>query len=204
MASGNFAQDKSDWVEVQGQQKDHFGWSWYNGRIINTTRQYITIECKDFIEEDGCRCQEKIRLPTDRVRPTQPYQMCDLTRYSLGDLVDIWVDDVWWEGVVVNTAPEKVFVVLPFYGERDMGPFVVHDCNYIRRGMLWASNCWVPRKQAETVRLGIQKWEQYLQCKEEEEERRRANSENLTKGGSGDNFNEEEHPSSQENCNGNA
>eukprot|EP01026_Neomeris_dumetosa_P075468 TRINITY_DN797_c0_g2_i1.p1 TRINITY_DN797_c0_g2~~TRINITY_DN797_c0_g2_i1.p1 ORF type:complete len:204 (-),score=29.90 TRINITY_DN797_c0_g2_i1:423-1034(-) len=195
MSSGRFAGQIDDFVEVSGQQKDHFGWSWYYGRIVQSNKHHITIECKDLLEDDGRRCQEQIRLPTDRVRPVQPYQMHELSKYTLGDLVDISVDDVWWEGVVVNTAPQKVFVVLPFYGEQDMGPFVVHDCNYIRRGMLWASNCWIPRKQPETVRLGIQKWEQYLQFKEIQEEQERK------KGSKGDSVDddEEEEPSSQEN-----
>lgn len=51
--------------------------------------------------------QENISWITERLRPKYDDQHLCIDDYQINDVVDLWDNELWWEGVVVDKDEEK-------------------------------------------------------------------------------------------------
>eukprot|EP01026_Neomeris_dumetosa_P051307 TRINITY_DN45141_c0_g1_i1.p1 TRINITY_DN45141_c0_g1~~TRINITY_DN45141_c0_g1_i1.p1 ORF type:complete len:507 (-),score=71.55 TRINITY_DN45141_c0_g1_i1:65-1513(-) len=151
-------------VEMLGQEQG-FHDSYFRCKVVEIERDRMILQSLDFENDYNTQpFQENIPLPTSRVRPAMPKSMSskEIWQYRYGEMVDVWINDVWWFGVVLpppTFGAKLVQVFLPCYQGEEAGPFLVTDKRLIRPGMEW-----VPKTEEWEVRYDVnqkQTWQAF-------------------------------------------
>ncbi|KAH8950286.1 hypothetical protein BDL97_10G076700 [Sphagnum fallax] len=125
---------------------------WFKGVVTRRVSRRLKIQYEELQNEDGEGNLEEwvsawrlagpdklgVRIvgrTTVRPFPTP----CTSADYCIGQAVDVWWNDGWWEGIVVSTEPEgNVKVYFP--GEGDISSFHSAD---LRVSKDWVNGSWV-------------------------------------------------------------
>ena len=99
-------------VEVSGKESEGFAHSWFEATLVHAINPGDTaceVSLTHFLDEAGEQEVERVLLR--RLRPAQPRDddedalsrpLCDA--YPVGAPVDVRVNDVWWQGTVVDAS----------------------------------------------------------------------------------------------------
>ncbi|XP_073298951.1 uncharacterized protein [Primulina huaijiensis] len=131
---------------------------WFRCSVLEISRKQIKISYDDVRDEDSCSNLEEW-IPTNRVakadrlgmrhpvRPTvRPFYACNKSSptFEVGDPVDVWWSDGWWEGVVSDAHDpinQRYRVYLP--GEN---LYLNIELKNLRVSRDWVSGQWVDLK----------------------------------------------------------
>lgn len=87
-----------DFIEVIGYEPG-YEHSYFEGEVIGDYDGMFKIQYKDLVvENDGPNVVEMIH--PDHVRPLPPHIDHDVDAFQIGDVVDVWYKDGWWDGVI--------------------------------------------------------------------------------------------------------
>ncbi|KAG2241544.1 hypothetical protein Bca52824_096473 [Brassica carinata] len=74
---------------------------WFRCTVMEVSRKQVKLQYDDIEDEDGYGNLEVIQPPT--IRPAPPYAKIADFDPAIGEAVDAWWNDGWWEGVVIAT-----------------------------------------------------------------------------------------------------
>ena len=82
--------------------EDGFGLAWYLCTVgASNKRGCVDVICTDFINDDGTPLVD--RVDKGRMRPLPPQGPgSPVEAYSVGQQVDVHVNDCWWESVLLG------------------------------------------------------------------------------------------------------
>lgn len=98
----------------------------------------FAVEYADFKDDAGAKLVEK-SVELGRLRPLQPKAAAGKWRPALGELIEVFEDDCWWEGKMMGDDPKKkgsLHVMLRVSDERSSYPLA-----RARPSCWWASGC---------------------------------------------------------------
>ncbi|XP_024517946.1 uncharacterized protein LOC9637548 [Selaginella moellendorffii] len=136
---------------------------WFSGKVRTVRKDKVQVVYTDLLHEDGqTMLQEWVSscdLMNDapKIRLAHPVTSADLplkrNNFSVGDHVDAWMNDGWWEGIVegINSENQKQ-VTLFFPGEGDIG---VAKISHLRPSLVWKNGEWIlwaPKEGGKKVR----------------------------------------------------
>lgn len=90
---------------------------------VEKSGKQFAVEYADFKDDQGSKLAEK-GVELGRLRPLQPKAAAKWTP-ALGEVLEVFEDDCWWEGKMVGPDPKKkehVLVMLRVSDERSSYP----------------------------------------------------------------------------------
>ncbi|CAK9206439.1 unnamed protein product [Sphagnum troendelagicum] len=148
-------------VEVMSEEEGLRG-GWFSGKVLMLTEEAALVAYDELLNDDGCsnlkewfprKESQGVTGPQRQMRPMHPISSVRETGsrkrrlpsgcqvWVVGDHVDAFIQDGWWEGVVreVNDVENKVTVYFP--GEQDL---VVVKPRILRPSLNWTEGKWRP------------------------------------------------------------
>eukprot|EP00252_Welwitschia_mirabilis_P006764 TRINITY_DN1766_c0_g1_i1.p1 TRINITY_DN1766_c0_g1~~TRINITY_DN1766_c0_g1_i1.p1 ORF type:complete len:802 (+),score=145.26 TRINITY_DN1766_c0_g1_i1:276-2681(+) len=127
---------------------------WFRCTVIKTLPYRLKVKYKDLLNEDDSNNLEEW-IPSFRIaapdkfgmrmngrptiRPSPPPEDCS-SSFEIGSFVDAWLNDGWWEGVVVMTK-EPFGMQIFFPGENF---YLTLQRSKLRHSKEWVQNQWLP------------------------------------------------------------
>ncbi|KAL4555050.1 hypothetical protein LXL04_037661 [Taraxacum kok-saghyz] len=107
--------------------------SYFRGQVIDRSPGRRTIRYHTLLADDGSPLEEVIS-----VRSLRPPPPTVLARFHLGDMVDVWHNDVWWVGRYVRREGPKYTVFFENKAPKiNMFPIQEHNFVFIKSGRNW-------------------------------------------------------------------
>jgi hypothetical protein len=131
-------------VEVSSDEEGFVG-AWFSATVIEQiNNNKFIIEYKTLRNHnDTAFLQEEV--DNEHIRPDLPKNLDDGQSFKIGDEVDAYHNDGWWEGVIVDVLPNDVCTVF-FRLSREQIDFGVSDLCIHRE---WSNGKWIPMFQEE-------------------------------------------------------
>ena len=103
-------------VEVCGLEEEGFALGFYRASVVKVTPEHVVVRDLDLYEEDNSQVIETIPVESsERLRPIPPCaEPRPIEKYSVGEPVDAWELDVWYQGIVIMVEKkQRVLVAHP-------------------------------------------------------------------------------------------
>ncbi|CAN1219407.1 Protein AGENET DOMAIN (AGD)-CONTAINING P1 [Linum perenne] len=142
-----------DRVEISSPNPDFRG-SWYSGIVVSRKKpnpKHYVVQYDKLFEDEFERNPLRKTLDCRHLRPAPPFHKEKIT-FKLGDVVDAYRKDGWWEGSITAERPGGMFAVF-FSSSKDLNVFGEKD---LRLHVDWIDGKWkLPFEQRSTEETEI-------------------------------------------------
>lgn len=148
MADPNSYFKKGAAVEISSDEDDFRG-AWFMGTVINRSKtkekNKVFVEYKTLMSDQDETKFLREKVDIIQLRPPAPRETWR-TRFSLGEEVDAYYYDGWWEGVITRIDQESGKYWVYFRGTREELGFEATELRVHRE---WVNGEWVPPLEKE-------------------------------------------------------
>lgn len=147
MSDPNSYFKKGATVEISTDDPDFRG-AWFTGTVINRSKTkqknqvFVQYDSLMSDQDDSKFLREKVDII--QLRPPAPREMWG-RKFSVGEEVDAFYNDGWWEGVITRIEEGKYFVY--FRGSKEELEFAADDDLRVHRE--WVKGDWLPPLEME-------------------------------------------------------
>ncbi|KAL3515918.1 hypothetical protein ACH5RR_022820 [Cinchona calisaya] len=128
-------------VEVEiSSEENGFQGSWYAGTVVRKSRDNkILLQYKDLLEDDGGHRPLREEIDFLLLRPPAPRET--YREFKLGEDVDAYCNEGWWEGVITQVTENGNKFGVYFRNSREQLDFRPSELRLHRE---WVHGSWVP------------------------------------------------------------